>query len=134
MIASRRQLRIQKDSVLFLSSCVSSSQIWLNYYLDDRHFGYLKKSLKKNPDHDCPLLTDLGYKFGLSLDGKCCSSENLGGLCTRSFDQIHFRFQFPSHRYHIVTYPISLLCTIQESSTYPVSSQNCILSRLFQVP
>ncbi len=31
----------------FLLSYLVRSQIWLNYFLDDRHFGYITKSLKE---------------------------------------------------------------------------------------
>jgi hypothetical protein len=31
----------------FLLSYLVRSQIWLNYFLDDRHFAYITKSLKE---------------------------------------------------------------------------------------
>jgi hypothetical protein len=44
---STRESRIQNDSVLFLLSYLLCSQIWLNYFVNDDHFGYVTKSLKK---------------------------------------------------------------------------------------
>jgi hypothetical protein len=37
------------EYTFFLHSYLVLSQIWLNYFLDDRHFGYITKSLKRNP-------------------------------------------------------------------------------------
>ncbi len=51
------QPRIKKYSVffffLFRLSYLVCSQIWLNYFLDDCHFGYITKSLKRNPERGC---------------------------------------------------------------------------------
>jgi hypothetical protein len=33
--------------LFFLLSCLVCSQIWLNCFLNDRHFGYIKKSIKE---------------------------------------------------------------------------------------
>jgi hypothetical protein len=40
----------------FLTSYLLCSQIWQNYFLDDRHFGYITKSLKETllPSNDKP--------------------------------------------------------------------------------
>jgi hypothetical protein len=35
------------EYIYFLLSYLVRSQIWLNYFLDDRHFGYITKSLKE---------------------------------------------------------------------------------------
>jgi hypothetical protein len=35
------------EYIFFLHSYLVRSQIWLNHFLDDRHFGYITKSLKE---------------------------------------------------------------------------------------
>jgi len=37
----------RRTLLFFLLSYLVRSQIWLNYFLDDRHSGYITKSLKE---------------------------------------------------------------------------------------
>jgi hypothetical protein len=46
MISSSRYPRIWKDS-FFLLSYLVRSQIWLNYFVNDRDFDYITKSLNQ---------------------------------------------------------------------------------------
>ncbi len=47
--------------IFFLLSYLTCSQIWLNYFLDDRHFDYMTKSLKK----PCFMLSEAANTWGI---------------------------------------------------------------------
>jgi hypothetical protein len=61
---------MSKHSVFFLLSDLVCSQIWLNYFVNDDHFDYVTKSLKKtlvqhvkNVQHSQKaMLEDMGNK------------------------------------------------------------------------
>ncbi len=71
----------RRTLLFFLLSYLVRSQIWLNYFLDDRHFGYITKIIKRDPSW--------GYRYpkcgarlgdGLIL-GPCFGNDlNLGLL------------------------------------------------------
>ncbi len=53
-----------KGFFFFLLSYLTCSQIWQNYFLDDRHFDYMTKSSKK----PCFKLSEAANRGGYSQD------------------------------------------------------------------